>query len=86
MTQTTMTISVQRYGPADGPVLVWETGSTRLSADDARKHRADLTRRRRSRNLHTLPDGIEFDTYAPGCHPIGCPELAGSRTRVTFTV
>lgn len=82
----TMTINVQQYGPHNGPTLVWpEPITSELTDDAAAKHRADLTRRRRSRNLVQIPGGIEFDTYAPGCAPLGCPELVGSRTRVTFS-
>lgn len=83
---STYTIAVQRYALAeDVRVLLWDTAApVEISEKEARRHRADLTRRNRTRNLVKLLDGIEFDTYAPQCVPLGCPELANARTRVTF--
>jgi hypothetical protein len=82
---STYIIAVQRYDTTTfGPDLVWEQGTPlELPEAEARKHLAYLTKLRRSRNLVKLPNGIEFDTYSAHGVP-GCPELDGSRTRVTF--
>lgn len=84
----TYTISVQRYDLTPGAApdaLTWQHGPAyELPREAAIRHRADLARRRRDRNLTVLPDGLEFDTYATDNLPVGCEDLARSRTRVLF--
>ena len=78
-----LVISLQVYGPHGGPLLVWappDAGSD-ISAAAANTHLARLRRRRR--HVVDIEGGVEFDTYTANGVPLGCPELAAARTRVT---